>query len=149
MPFKPARACKAPRCPNLTNSPTGYCQAHASMVPVRPVDTRSPDRQRDYGREWRGIRAEVLMDNGIPRSDWPKYDVDHNPRYDRNKEPDHRKYRLIPRLHADHSRKTVLEDGGWGRMLMGTGGSESLQVSDVIRRGSPSFHASKMPDGGV
>lgn len=118
MPYKPAKPCRQQRCPNLTTSPSGYCKAHESLVPsLRKPDNRSPERQRHYGREWRGIRAEVLMDNGIPRADWPKWDVDHNPKYNPAIEPDHRKYTLIPRLHADHSVKTVREDGGFGRRM--------------------------------
>jgi hypothetical protein len=52
----------------------------------------------------------VLARYGIPRDEWPKYDVDHNPPYDPDAEPDHRKYTLIPRLHSDHASKTARED---------------------------------------
>jgi hypothetical protein len=41
---------------------------------------------------------------------WPEYDVDHNPPYNPDIEPDHRKYTLVPMLRSDHSRKTVRED---------------------------------------
>ena len=57
----------------------------------------------------------VLQKAGIPRGEWGKYDVDHNPPYNPALEPDHTKYQLIPRLHGEHSSKTVREDGGWGK----------------------------------
>jgi hypothetical protein len=42
----------------------------------------------------------------VPRQDWPLYDVHHEPAYNPDVEPDHRKYRLTPLLHQDHSRET-------------------------------------------
>jgi len=50
------------------------------------------------------------MGSGIPQNQWPLYDVDHNPPYDPIKEPDHRRYVLVPRLRSDHSRKTATQD---------------------------------------
>jgi hypothetical protein len=64
---------------------------------------------------WRAVRAEVLRQHGIPEAEWPKWDVDHTPRYNPAIEPDHRKYTLTPMLHPEHSRKTSARDGGFGR----------------------------------
>lgn len=54
---------------------------------------------------------------GIPEDQWRLYDVDHNPPYDPSREPNHWAYSLVPRLHADHSRKTAAHDGGFGNRV--------------------------------
>lgn len=150
MPTKPARACRNPTCPRLTIDPSGYCETHAAGFAVsRMKDNRSSAARRGYGAEWRRIREAVLGQAGIPRSEYSRYDVDHNPPYDPEREPDHRKYQLIPRLHADHSRKTVCEDGGWGKRRREGGAVESLAPSRIDRSGYPTFHTSKMPGGGI
>ena len=63
-----------------------------------------------YDSYWYKVRQEVLQRSGIPRDQWSLYDVDHNPPYNKDLEPDHRKYTLIPMLKADHSHKTATED---------------------------------------
>jgi hypothetical protein len=85
------------------------------MVPpsFRPVSRPSPSL-RGYGPSWRKIRERVLREWGIPLKDWPLYDIDHNPPYDRDLEPDHGKYQLVPRLRSEHSAKTAASDGGFG-----------------------------------
>ncbi|ADK81106.1 hypothetical protein [Sediminispirochaeta smaragdinae] len=93
-------------------------------------DRRKSSTQRGYGAAWRKIRIEVLQAWGIPKRLWPKYDVDHNPAYDRRIEPDHRKYQLIPRLHADHSRKTAKFDNGFGNRKK----REPRPVSPIINQ---------------
>jgi 5-methylcytosine-specific restriction enzyme A len=113
MPRKAASYCRYPNCENLAIPGSVYCQIHQSEV--KQSNTRVSSTRRGYGRGWQKIRADVLRQYGIHREDWPKYDVDHVPRYDPIVEPDHRKYTLIPRLHAEHSKKTVREDGGFGR----------------------------------
>lgn len=117
MPSKPARPCRIPTCPNRTLDKTGYCADHVHLyVPyARRQDRRQSSARRGYDRTWRAVRERVLLAHGIPRERWPEYDVDHVPAYNPAIEPDHTKYQLIPRLHADHSRKTVREDGGWGK----------------------------------
>ncbi len=65
---------------------------------------------KSYAHGWRKVRERVLREAGIPKDLWSQYDVDHNPPYDPSVEPDHYLYELIPRLHADHSRKTANED---------------------------------------
>lgn len=73
----------------------------------RKKDNRESAAKRGYSSSWRKIREEVLESAGIPFEEWEYYDVDHNPSYNKWKEPDHRKYNLIPRLHAEHSSKTA------------------------------------------
>jgi len=69
---------------------------------------------RGYGADWRKIRERTLRLHGIPMHLWSKYDVDHEPAYNKATEPDHSKYKLTPRLHAEHSIKTAAADGGFG-----------------------------------
>ncbi|NCB27148.1 MAG: hypothetical protein EOM62_17085 [Bacteroidia bacterium] len=73
-------------------------------------DTRKSSAKRGYNHSWRQIREQALREYGIAQADWSRYDVDHDPPYDPKIEPDHRKYRLVPRLHADHSSKTATLD---------------------------------------
>lgn len=111
MPLRPLKPCRHPACPNTHRNPSGYCDAHASLV-----DSYRPAAgARGYGAAWRRIRERVLSRAGIPPADWHRYDVDHSPVYNPTIEPDHSKYTLTPRLHADHSRKTATVDGGYGR----------------------------------
>lgn len=76
----------------------------------RDKDTRPSAARRGYGSKWKMIRLKVLEQCGIPRDSWPLYDVDHNPAYNPQVEPDHWKYQLIPRLHSEHSTKTMRSD---------------------------------------
>ena len=81
-----------------------------SDCPKKKKDTRPSRSKRGYDSYWYKVRQEVLQRSGIPREQWPLYDVDHNPPYNKDLEPDHRKYTLIPMLKADHSHKTATED---------------------------------------
>ncbi len=96
-------------CPTKRRS----CDTSSQMCPDCPRKAREnrPSRsKRGYNSEWYRIRREVLEHYGIPREEWPLYDVDHNPPYNPAIEPDHRQYTLTPMLRAEHSRKTVNED---------------------------------------
>jgi 5-methylcytosine-specific restriction protein A len=146
MPIRPAKLCKNPFCPNLTRDPSGYCSLHKPAPSIRLPDRRAAPSSRGYDREWRKVREEVLARYDIPRRLWPRYDVDHNPPYNPAIEPDHRKYTLIPRLHAEHSSKTAREDGGFGN---GRGESFSSEPHDLDRMGYTNFFAAKMQGGGI
>jgi hypothetical protein len=69
---------------------------------------RPPAHVRGYDAQWRKVRAEVLRAAGIAECEWSQYDVDHEPRWPTLGE-DHSFYRLIPRKHGRHSRKTIRE----------------------------------------
>lgn len=62
----------------------------------------------NYGPDWPRIRAEVFKAAGITENEWPSWDLDHEPRYPLLG-PDHRLYRLVPRRHQHHARKTARE----------------------------------------
>lgn len=124
MPHKPARPCRFAGCVRTTRSPTGYCEAHAHLwrpyERPRRSDQRPGSAERGYGGEWRRIRVATLAAAGIPKRDWPLYDVHHEPAYNPAVEPDHRKYQLTPLLHGEHSGET-------GRQKRrGGGGIQSL-----------------------
>ena len=94
-------------CRKTFNGTGRYCPLHK---PARKKDLRPNSGKRGYDHGWRKVRDAVLTEYGIPPHLRHLYDVDHNPPYDRLMEPDHTRYQLIPRLHADHSSKTAQED---------------------------------------
>ena len=99
----------------LTKSDSGYCNTHESLAAQRRVqDLREGSSARGYGAAWQRIRERVLKQWGIPMHAWHDYDVDHDPPYDKARDPDHLHYRLTPRLHGEHASKTASEQGGWG-----------------------------------
>lgn len=104
-------ACGHPLCPSVIPMGDRLCIVHLGML---PIDLRPSSGQRGYDSRWRRIRAQVLTAHGIPSRDWHLYDIDHDPPYDAEREPDHLKYKLTPRLHGEHSSKTAREDGGFG-----------------------------------
>lgn len=71
---------------------------------------RESPAKRGYDATWRKVRAEVLEHAGIPKEQWKLYDVDHSPAYDKEIEPDHRRYTLTPMLKVYHASKTAKED---------------------------------------
>lgn len=107
------KICIKPRCGKTFRGKGQYCDKHKPDF-RRWDKKRGNSASRGYGHEWRKIRIEKLSEYGIPMERWPDYDVDHNPPYNPDVEPDHRKYELIPRLRSEHSKKTATEDGGFG-----------------------------------
>jgi hypothetical protein len=101
MPSRPLGPCRVRSCSNRSD-----CPIHNNGT----KDTRISAARRGYGGDWRKIREGVLRGAGVPKHLWPLYDVDHNPPYDPSIEPDHRAYTLVPRLHKDHSAKTMKEN---------------------------------------
>jgi hypothetical protein len=102
----------------LTRHPSGYCPSHEHLAPVRTFireqDNRPSPAARGYGADWRKIRERTLRLYGIPMCEWHKYDVHHDPLYDKAIEPDHSKYKLTPLLRSDHSSETAAMGGGFG-----------------------------------
>jgi hypothetical protein len=105
MPYKPNKPCLYSGCVNTV--PHGYCTTHAYLTPsYRPIDTRPSAAARGYDSSWKKIRADVLINFGIPEDQWGLYDVHHIPEYNPDIEPDHRAYKLTPVLHNEHSKIT-------------------------------------------
>lgn len=105
MPRRPKRPCSKPGCGALVTS--GRCPAH-----------RRPSRhERGYGAEWQPIRERILTAEPFCRFCKEKgrvtaaTDVDHIDGNSRNNDPRN----LRPLCKSCHSRKTVMQDGGFGR----------------------------------
>ena len=115
MANKIARVCWVPLCGRIN------CTIHGPRpISTRPPDTRPSAARRGYGARWQHFRKKFLAahpdceDCGAPATD-----VDHVPsRRELNRRgvpnPDADQY-LHARCHPHHSKKTALEDGGWGR----------------------------------
>ena len=113
MPYRPAGPCRVPGCPGLATR-RGFCEQHAKDNYSADYHRRGNSIDRGYGPEWKEIRARVLRAHGVPEDQWHLWTVDHRPVYDRDKEPNHNMYELVPMLRTEHSRKTAREDGGFG-----------------------------------
>lgn len=66
MPNKPKRPCRYRGCPNLTDSPRGYCEQHAKLE-SKNYDKyiRSPESKKRYGYRWRKLRERFLHKNPL------------------------------------------------------------------------------------
>lgn len=107
MPWRTRKPCSWPGCSELTSG--SYCAGHSRQAP-KQQDRRPSSSVRGYGRTWRRVRERTLRAHGIPPDRWPLYAVDHNPPYDPEIDPNHNHYTLIPRLIAEHNRKTATVD---------------------------------------
>jgi hypothetical protein len=141
MSMRPLHPCRYSLCRNLIERGV-YCPEHAHFG-VQP-DLRPYPEDRGYGPAWRIIRARVLSAAGIPSSEWHLYAVDHRPAYNPAIEPDHNRYALVPMLRGEHSRKTCIEDHGWGH---GRGRIKSLEPSAVHHMRTTSRVQSKINPG--
>jgi len=111
MPHRPASPCTAPGCPRV--SFTRRCLEHTRLE-RREYHLQHPDRNRAYGASWRKLRAAVLRDEPSCRQCGdPSTDIDHIVPLRRG--GSHSRENLQGLCHSCHSRKTVVEDGGWGR----------------------------------
>jgi len=122
MPVKPARRCRNPHCPNLITFTSGHCPLHRfatlSVIPGASRNRKGSPSSRSYGFEWQHIRRAAL-EPASPRDSGASTPSTTTLSTIPKKEPDHRKYTLIPRLHGDHSSKTNREDGEGSRLLQG------------------------------
>jgi hypothetical protein len=107
MPYRLLRPCAAAGCIGHATA-HGYCEAHQGWYtpPERSVDDRPSSSRRGYDSSWAALRRRVLREWGIPKEEWPLWDVDHEPCFDPDIEPDHSAYKLPPRKHGEHSSKT-------------------------------------------
>ncbi|WP_256846926.1 HNH endonuclease [Paenibacillus sp. Pae108] len=120
MPQKLKRACNQPGCPALTHD--RYCPLHKKQKQQRYQQERGTAASRGYTYQWQKYRLRFLKKNplcvhcenkGVLT---PSEHVDHiiavtgpnDPLF--WKESNHQAL-----CHSCHSRKTVLEDGGFGR----------------------------------
>lgn len=110
MPSKQAMPCTHPACGRLVL--TGRCDEHR----VRDADVRLSPEERGYGREWRSIRKVVKMRQPLCQHcrRAPTTDIDHILPMAAGGTNDYSNLQGLCK--ACHSRKTVNEDGGFGRI---------------------------------
>jgi 5-methylcytosine-specific restriction enzyme A len=111
MPRRQPTPCTAdPRCPRLVDSP-GPCPEHAAE---RNRVRAARESWRDYGREWRAIRAAVLAAHpACQECGRPAVDVDH--RLPLRHGGTHAPENLAALCRSCHARKTARENGFGGR----------------------------------
>jgi 5-methylcytosine-specific restriction protein A len=115
VPARTLKPCAQPGCPTLVKGGTTHCDEHRKAR-HRNVDARrGTPAERGYTREWATQRRLYLMAHPICRScGAAASEVDHI-------EPHRGDQRLFwdsanwqPLCRTCHSRKTALEDGGFG-----------------------------------
>lgn len=61
MPTKPKRPCRYGGCPNLTDSKTGYCEEHRSLMQRHyEYFARGYNQHERYGSSWKKIRDRYI-----------------------------------------------------------------------------------------
>jgi len=139
LPRKVFKPCLYHGCINTVQY--GYCQTHAHFYnpPQRAIEVNRPSAAaRGYNKEWQAIRVEVLRKHGVPKELWHLYDIHHDPPYNPKKEPNHRKYNLIPMIHNHHSRETARSRGK---------GDKSLQPQVETGKAKANNHTTKIAQG--
>lgn len=63
MPYKAARACSVPGCPNLVRGKDSRCEKHQKEYEARQDASRGSASDRGYDARWQRIRAKFLRDN--------------------------------------------------------------------------------------
>lgn len=117
MASRPKRPCRYPRCPALVES--GYCEEHSSEA-KRYDKERGSASARGYGKAWQHLRKEILLRDSYTCQDCGCFvgmrkgdaHVDHITSKDRGGTDDESNLQTL--CESCHSRKTVLEDGGFG-----------------------------------
>lgn len=127
MPVRPKRPCARPGCGALVDA--GYCERHRAPDHLRYDQGRESAARRGYGRRWRRLRLMILARDPICRCGLDG--CDHEP--ERCARPSEHVDHVVPRARGGddseenlvglcapcHARKTVREDGGFGRCTGG------------------------------
>lgn len=106
--------CAEPGCPELTAS--GRCEDHRLAQRRKAEAGRPSASQRGYDEAWRRTRAAFLKVYPVcEQCPEPATDVDHRDGRGPHGPLGHHWPNLQALCHSHHSRKTVREDGGFGR----------------------------------
>lgn len=142
MPSKPKRFCGVPGCPNLVELGVTRCPTHQRAKENNFDKRRGTSHSRGYDREWRRLRAAKLSANPLCEECLrlnrvtTATDVDHIEPFNGVNDPLRLAWDNLQSLcHTCHSRKTVKEDGGYGRRKANSG------------RGSGKGEAGRNPHG--
>lgn len=117
MPHKLAKPCKHPGCPLTTRF--RFCEEHCKQHSRQLSRQRLSPAKRGYDRAWQKTRLIVLAEEPFCRECAKQKrieaatDVDHIIPLARG--GTHDRSNLQPLCAVCHSRKTVKEDGGFGR----------------------------------
>lgn len=65
MPQKPARPCRYPGCPALTDDHSGYCVRHLRFIRKAQDEQRGTAAERGYDRRWQKYRLSYLADHPL------------------------------------------------------------------------------------
>lgn len=124
MPYAPGKICAAPGCAARVNSGQRWCERHKKSIPRQQNRRRKNAYQRGYTSRWQKYTAVFLSE--------PEHlfcaECERNGRTEASVSVDH----IVPVSGPDdpkfwdranhqalcipcHSRKTALEDGGFGR----------------------------------
>jgi len=120
MPYKPARPCRQPGCPGLTNDHTGYCDKHKPQVLKQQNSERPSANERGYTYRWHKVSRLYLQANPLcaeclkeGRTTAASV-VDHIKPHKGNQALfwDENNWQSMCRPH--HDKKTAAEDGAFG-----------------------------------
>ena len=117
MPFKPARPCGVPGCPELTHD--RYCKKHKREADAYyNKNLRDPAERERYGKEWRIIRDRYLREHPLCEDCLiyghftPATEVHHSLPLSRGGTHEWENLRALCK--RCHSSKTAREGGRWG-----------------------------------
>ena len=144
MPMKPGHPCAHRGCPAVIPAGQRYCDEHKADARAHDQRRASASR-RGYGARWRKLRNLVLAEEPLCRDPFgvhkaagrvePATDVDHIvPRAQGGTDA---RENLQGLCHVCHSRKTALEDGGFGNSLYYPVLYEGINATIVMVCGAP------------
>jgi 5-methylcytosine-specific restriction protein A len=127
MPRKPARPCRYPGCPNLTDDRSGYCWDHLKKTRQQYDNQRGTSTQRGYDARWRKYRAmylaehplckECLKKNMVVEATVVDHIIPHRGDYNLFWDPKNHQ----PLCETSHNIKTATVDGAFGNQPRSNG----------------------------
>lgn len=109
-PTRPLGPCVIPGCPGRATN-HGRCAEHATVYERQ----RGSAASRGYGADWRRLRAEFLAEHPFcVKCGEPATDVDHVVPREQGGSDEWENLQAMCAKH--HSRKTAMEDGGFGNV---------------------------------
>ena len=114
MPYRPLRPCFSPGCPNLCAHGNSYCKEHLRLRARNRDRGRLSSKERGYDSAWRKNRLDYLRAYPIcVVCGQLATDVDHI--VPLAKGGSNEWTNLQAMCHSCHAKKTVSQDGGYGR----------------------------------
>ena len=124
MPTRSPHPCKVPGCPGLVRGSGRYCPDHSGLEDAQTDAQRPHSGARGYDYRWQKIRLMYLRAHPICEDPFEIHkragelavaasDVDHITPLQAG--GTHAEENLQALCKSCHSKKTALQDGGWGR----------------------------------